>query len=302
MIYSSQFGKQKTGKPKHDVSSGPKVFTRAHLCGVVHFVATSFTFSKFSKFLFHFSPKFFVADHKNTLLDQKRLHILVLCKLSLKQTRIMFDSLKEEFTIYELNQIIIFPVFQIQMKKALLLFLIVFGIFLLILNVFHSEKSCFNRFKFSELNSGRRLDSQSDENMNTSGLIDGMDRFEWYSMKLNNSVRAWNKLYAFCIFQLKTADKVSTLYAYEFEHEITITITSWNFIGYFNIAFSLFLLWFQLPSVLSIHWWKRHRDRRTIWKFHVSRVYCCLQKKKRNQKDWIECWEEWGLSATPDFE
>ncbi|EFP00115.1 hypothetical protein CRE_18630 [Caenorhabditis remanei] len=104
------------------------------------------------------------------------------------------------------------------MKKALLLFLIVFGIFLLILNVLHSEKSYFNRFKLSELNSGRRLDSQSDENMNTSGLIDGMDRFEWYSMKLNNS--------------LKTADKVSTLYAYEFEHEITITITSWNFIGY----------------------------------------------------------------------
>ncbi|CAO4376775.1 unnamed protein product [Caenorhabditis nigoni] len=45
-----------------------------------------------------------------------------------------------------------------------------------------------------------------------------MDRFKWYFMKLNDS--------------LKTAEKVSTLHAYEFEHEITVTVTSWNFTGY----------------------------------------------------------------------
>ncbi|EGT43645.1 hypothetical protein CAEBREN_28756 [Caenorhabditis brenneri] len=53
--------------------------------------------------------------------------------------------------------------------------------------------------------------------------INGTDRFEWYReqmfLKLN-------------ISETKTAHNISTLYAYEFEHEIAITTTSWRRIGH----------------------------------------------------------------------
>ncbi|CAL2044427.1 unnamed protein product [Caenorhabditis brenneri] len=47
--------------------------------------------------------------------------------------------------------------------------------------------------------------------------IDGVDRFLWYVKKTAETL-------------LQTAPNISTLYAYEFEHEITVTLTSWKMI------------------------------------------------------------------------
>uniref|UniRef100_A0A1I7U6B9 Glycosyltransferase family 92 protein n=2 Tax=Caenorhabditis tropicalis TaxID=1561998 RepID=A0A1I7U6B9_9PELO len=47
--------------------------------------------------------------------------------------------------------------------------------------------------------------------------IDGVDRFHWYLKKTAETV-------------LQNAPNISTLYAYEFEHEISVTLTSWKMI------------------------------------------------------------------------
>ncbi|EFP00249.1 hypothetical protein CRE_18627 [Caenorhabditis remanei] len=53
--------------------------------------------------------------------------------------------------------------------------------------------------------------------------IDGMDRFEWYKRQMYLNMN---------IHKAKIASNISTLYAYEFEHEITITTTSRDRMGY----------------------------------------------------------------------
>ncbi|CAL2044428.1 unnamed protein product [Caenorhabditis brenneri] len=98
------------------------------------------------------------------------------------------------------------------MNKVLRVFLCLFVVSLFVLNAFYSEGLA--KFKFT----GRFSRIRRSEDNQSNGLIEGMDRFEWYFKKLNSS--------------LKTGEKVSTLYAYEFEHEITVTLTSWDFIGY----------------------------------------------------------------------
>ncbi|CCD65787.2 Glycosyltransferase family 92 protein [Caenorhabditis elegans] len=57
---------------------------------------------------------------------------------------------------------------------------------------------------------------------NKSYFIDGFDRFDWYQFQL---FRKTND-------RPKTASNISTLYAYEFEHEITVTTTSWKRMGH----------------------------------------------------------------------
>ncbi|PIC23311.1 hypothetical protein B9Z55_017054 [Caenorhabditis nigoni] len=47
--------------------------------------------------------------------------------------------------------------------------------------------------------------------------IEGVDRFHWYLKKTAEA-------------KIGTAPNISTLYAYEFDHEITVTLTSWNMI------------------------------------------------------------------------
>ncbi|CCD64791.1 Glycosyltransferase family 92 protein [Caenorhabditis elegans] len=70
---------------------------------------------------------------------------------------------------------------------------------------------------YKNYSNGRCTEPKS-KNYNSKYCINEMDRFDWYSMKNQNSSIP--------------ATEVSTLYAYKFEHEITITLSSWKFIGY----------------------------------------------------------------------
>ncbi|CUV67075.1 Glycosyltransferase family 92 protein [Caenorhabditis elegans] len=57
---------------------------------------------------------------------------------------------------------------------------------------------------------------------NQTYFIDGFDRFDWYRSQLFKQTKG----------RSKRASNISTLFAYEFEHEITVTTTSWNRMGH----------------------------------------------------------------------
>lgn len=85
---------------------------------------------------------------------------------------------------------------------------------------------------YKNYSNGRCTEPKS-KNYNSKYCINEMDRFDWYSMKNQNSVSFFKIWASYFNFQLQSipATEVSTLYAYKFEHEITITLSSWKFIG-----------------------------------------------------------------------
>ncbi|ULT86666.1 hypothetical protein L3Y34_006400 [Caenorhabditis briggsae] len=86
----------------------------------------------------------------------------------------------------------------------------------------------FDRLQFAPIFSTTILKDPVDgleevDRTNSSYLIAGKDRFQWYKEQLFNRTK---------LTELKNAPNISLLYAYEFEHEITVTVTSWERLGY----------------------------------------------------------------------
>ncbi|CAO4376777.1 unnamed protein product [Caenorhabditis nigoni] len=112
--------------------------------------------------------------------------------------------------------------------------LIIIGSFLFF-DVFLNDASISSRVQYSRLSlpSGNtvlvdlssEIDNQTENHiekptaMETVGgyEIEGEDRFKWYLKKTASNV-------------ITTAPNITTLYAYEFDHEITVTTTSWKMI------------------------------------------------------------------------
>lgn len=137
--------------------------------------------------------------------------------------------------------------FMIKFLRVAVVFLLVF---ILVFDVFYSgnlfsSRPPFQRYIRRELTdlNWESFSSNATSQPNTTFepsttpstyLIDGMDRFDWYLKKASDltvSPDVYLTVIDFSLFQLKKATKISLLYAYEFDHEITVTLTSWQLQG-----------------------------------------------------------------------
>ncbi|EFP00033.1 hypothetical protein CRE_18631 [Caenorhabditis remanei] len=75
--------------------------------------------------------------------------------------------------------------------------------------------------------------------------IDGVDIFHWYLKKTAGNL-------------LQNAPNISTLYAYEFEHEITVTTTSWKMIRLVQMTFHI---QFHFKHVFRLRVYCRYLDK-----------------------------------------